>query len=127
MTPFGCEIRKLRSERGVTLSDMAKALQVSPAYLSALEHGKRGKPSDLMVYQICSYLNIIWDDAEKLQKLAAISRPRVVVDTRDLTPNATLLANLLADCIHTLSEDKIKFFIEYLSPKKENKLEERPY
>ena len=49
MTPFGREIRKMRSERGVTLSDMAKALQVSPAYLSALEHGKRGKPSIPMV------------------------------------------------------------------------------
>ena len=62
----------MRSERGVTLSHMAEALQVSPAYLSALEHGKRGKPSIPMVNQICSYFNIIWDDAEKIQKLAAI-------------------------------------------------------
>tara|TARA_B100001093_G_scaffold175190_1_gene167950 strand:+ start:3485 stop:3868 length:384 start_codon:yes stop_codon:yes gene_type:complete len=127
MTPFGREIRKMRSERGVTLSDMAKALQVSPAYLSALELGKRGKPSKPMVYQICSYFNIIWDDAEKIQKLAAISRPRVVVDTGDLTPDATLLANLLADRIHTLSEDKIIFLIECLSSKKEHKPEESPH
>ena len=110
----------MRSERGVTLSDMAKALQVSPAYLSALEHGKRGKPSKPLVYQICSYFNIIWDDAEKIQKIAAVSRPRVVVDTRELTSDATLLANLLADQIHTLSEDKIRFLIKYLSLKKEH-------
>ena len=120
MTPFGQEIRKMRSERGVTLSHMAEALQVSPAYLSALEHGKRGKPSISMVNQICSYFNIIWDDAEKIQKLAAISRPRVIVDTKDLSPDATLLANLLAEGIHTLSEDKIRFLIGYLSSKPEH-------
>lgn len=114
----------MRLERGVTLSHMAEALQVSPAYLSALEHGKRGKPSIPMINQICSYFNIIWDDAEKIQELAAISRPRVVVDTRDLSPDATLLANLLAKGIHTLSEDKIKFLIGYLSSEPEHNPEE---
>jgi transcriptional regulator with XRE-family HTH domain len=45
MTPLGARIRQLRDERGVTLKDMAKALHVSSAYLSALEHGRRGKPT----------------------------------------------------------------------------------
>ena len=44
MTPFGDRMRKLRAERNVTLKDMAEALGVSSAYLSALEHGKRGRP-----------------------------------------------------------------------------------
>ena len=44
MTPFGDRMRKLRSERGITLKEMAEALGVSSAYLSALEHGKRGRP-----------------------------------------------------------------------------------
>uniref|UniRef100_UPI00146FE038 helix-turn-helix domain-containing protein n=1 Tax=Escherichia coli TaxID=562 RepID=UPI00146FE038 len=45
MTPFGRKLRELRAERGITLKDMAAALRVTPAYLSALEHGKRGRPS----------------------------------------------------------------------------------
>ena len=44
MTPFGAKIRALRAERGVSQKDMAAALGVSAAYLSALEHGRRGVP-----------------------------------------------------------------------------------
>ena len=45
MTPLGAKLRALREQRGVTLKDMAKALNVSSAYLSALEHGRRGTPT----------------------------------------------------------------------------------
>lgn len=45
MTPFGEKLRALRDARGITQAELASALDVSPAYLSALEHGKRGAPS----------------------------------------------------------------------------------
>ena len=50
---------------------MAASLGVSAAYLSALEHGRRGVPSWAMVQKIIGYFNVIWDDAEELQRLAA--------------------------------------------------------
>lgn len=104
MTPFGAKLRQLRQERGVTLKDMAAALSVSPAYLSALEHGKRGVPTWYMVHRIIAFFNVIWDEAEELQRLAEISDPRVVVDTAGLEPEATALANLLAQRIRGLSK-----------------------
>lgn len=107
MTPFGKKLREMRREKGVTLTDMAEALEVSPAYLSALEHGKRGRPSLLLQHQICGYFNIIWDEAEALQRLARISHPRVTVDTAGLSPDATELANLLAERIGDLPDDMI--------------------
>lgn len=107
MTPFGKKLREMRREKGVTLTDMAEALEVSPAYLSALEHGKRGRPSLLLQHQICGYFNIIWDEAEALQRLARISHPRVTVDTAGLSPDATELANLLAERIGDLPNDLI--------------------
>ena len=45
MTPFGRKLREMRRARGATLSEMAEALGVSAAYLSALEHGRRPKPT----------------------------------------------------------------------------------
>ncbi|MFX8601142.1 helix-turn-helix domain-containing protein, partial [Acinetobacter baumannii] len=45
MTPFGLKLRELRRSHGVSLKAMAEALEVSSAYLSALEHGHRGRPS----------------------------------------------------------------------------------
>lgn len=96
MTPFGRRVRDLRAERGVTLTEMARAIGVTPTYLSALETGKRGKPTWALTQRIIAYFNVIWDEAEDLQRLAELSQPRVVVDTADLSPQATELANLLA-------------------------------
>lgn len=104
MTPFGERMRHMRARKGVTQKEMAAALGVSAAYLSALEHGRRGVPSWPLIQKIVGYFNVIWDDAEELQRLAATSHPRVTVDTVGLSPQATLLANRLAGAIGTLSE-----------------------
>jgi transcriptional regulator with XRE-family HTH domain len=117
MTPFGRRLRELRRERGIALKDMAKALDVSSAYLSALEHGHRGRPTRPMVHGICAYLNIIWDDAEELQELARLSHPRVVVDTAGLSPAATELANRLAERIAKLDEETITRLLAALDGK----------
>lgn len=107
MTPFGERIRVLRAERGVSQKDMAAAIGVSPAYLSALEHGRRGVPSWTLIQKMIGYFNIIWDDAEELQLLAETSHPRVRIDTSGLSPAATALANLLAESIGRLGDADI--------------------
>lgn len=104
MTPFGQRLRQLRAERGLTLKQMAADLSVSPAYLSALEHGHRGRPNRRFVHRVCQALNIIWDDAEELQRIADLSHPRVAVDTSGLSPEATEFANRLAEQIGELDE-----------------------
>lgn len=106
MTPFGARLRALRQARGLTLSRMAADLGVSPAYLSALEHGRRGRPPFAFVQRVIAYFNVIWDDAEELARLAELSHPRVVVDTAGLSPEATELANLLARDIAKLTRDQ---------------------
>ncbi len=107
MTPFGARMRALRTERGMTLKDLASQLQVSAAYLSALEHGRRGAPSIGLVHQVCDIMGLIWNQAEELAALARLSHPRVVVDTAGLTPEQTALANRLAQSIQRLSPETI--------------------
>ena len=107
MTPFGERIRALRRERGVTQGEMAKALGISSAYLSALEHGHRGRPTWQMLQRIIGYLNVIWDDAEELERLSALSHPKITVETAGLSPRATQLANRLAETIGTLADEDI--------------------
>ena len=116
MTPFGEKLRVIRAARGLALKDMAAGLQVSPAYLSAMEHGRRGKPSRRFVHRVCQFLGIIWDEAEELQRLADLSHPRVVVDTAGLSVKATLFANLLADRIAGLEEDKLDRLLREVDP-----------
>lgn len=107
MTPFGARLRRLRAERGVSQKEMAAAIGVSAAYLSALEHGRRGAPSWPLVQKVVGYFNVIWDEAEELQRLAASSHPRVVVDTAGLSPKATKVANHLASVIGGLDDDSL--------------------
>jgi transcriptional regulator with XRE-family HTH domain len=118
MTPFGAKLRDLRRARGIALKDMAKGLGVSAAYLSALEHGHRGRPNRAFVHRICAYFNIIWDEAEELQALAQLSHPRVTVDTAGLSPEQTELANRLAERIEKLDTETVRRMLGLLEGKK---------
>ena len=114
MTPFGAKVRAYREERGLTLKAMAKDLEISEAYLSSLEHGYRGRPSEALVVQVCEYFNLIWDDYEEMHCLARVSHPKVTVDTSGLTPAHTELANTLAERIRDLPEADAKAMLARL-------------
>lgn len=114
MTPFGVKLRKMRKARAMSLKDLARAVGVSSAYLSALEHGKRGQPSWYLTQRIIAHFNIIWDEAEELENLAALSHPRAVIDTSFLSPDATELANRLAENIHKLSPADLEAMLKII-------------
>jgi transcriptional regulator with XRE-family HTH domain len=108
MTPLGAKIRQLREERGISLKDMAKALNISSAYLSALEHGRRGKPTGFLLHRMITFFNVIWDEAEEFQRLAEISDPKITIDTAGLLPEATELSNRLAADIGKLDAEDLR-------------------
>ena len=114
MTPFGERLRTLREERGILLKDMAADLGVSATYLSALEHGRRSKPNWSFVQRVIHYFNIIWDEADELQRLADLSDPRIVVETAGLSQKATLFANLLSRTIGELSDAELDAHVTLL-------------
>jgi transcriptional regulator with XRE-family HTH domain len=111
-------MRKLRAERSVTLKQMADAIGVSSAYLSALEHGKRGRPGWHLIQRIIAYFNIIWDEAEEVVRLARISHPRITIDTAGLSPQATELSNRLADDIGKLDSTVLDEILSVLDRRK---------
>ncbi len=119
MTPFGEKIRKLRADRAITLKEMSASIGVSSAYLSALEHGKRGRPGWHLIQRIITYFNIIWDEAEEVTRLARISHPRITIDTSGLNPLATELANRLADDISKLEPQTLSELLRVLSARKQ--------
>ena len=119
MTPFGEKMRKLRADRAITLKQMSTAIGVSSAYLSALEHGKRGRPGWHLIQRIIAYFNIIWDEAEEVTRLARISHPRITIDNSGLNPLATELANRLADDIGKLEPQTLNELLTVLSAKKQ--------
>lgn len=107
MTPFGARVRALRDARGIQMKRMAADLNLSSAYLSALEHGHRGRPAPGLVMQIAGYFGLIWDEAEELKRLAELSHPRVTIDTAGLSPAHTELANRLAERMRDLPDETV--------------------
>ena len=112
MTPFGSKMRQWRRQKSLTQQQQAKFLGVSKAYISALETGARGRPSPVVVDQICVWLGLIWDDAEELKRLASLSHPKPTIDVRNQTAEAVYLANLFARNINRLSATECQQFID---------------
>jgi transcriptional regulator with XRE-family HTH domain len=114
MTPFGARLRDLRQIKGIQLQKMAADLNISAAYLSALEHGHRGKPAPGLVMQICGYLDCIWDEAEDLKRLAELSHPKVTLDTSGLSPAKTELANRLRLGLRAMPDEQVERLLSLL-------------
>ncbi len=114
MTPFGVKIRDWRHRKNLTLYQQAKVLGVTPAYLSALENGMRGRPSAVLVDQICVWLGLIWDDAEELKRLAGLSHPKPTVNVRGSNAEAVYLANFLAQNIDRLSPTDCQLLTDFI-------------
>ena len=107
MTPFGLKLRSLRKDKNISITELAKVLKVSTAYLSMLENGKRGKPPNGMVELICAYFGLIWDDSEELKNAANISDTNAQINTTSLGINATTLTNVLKNNIKWLKNDEL--------------------
>lgn len=114
MTPLGVEIRRLRTSKRMTLKTHAAAVGVTPAYLSALEHGHRGLPTDEMLARIAVGLGLTDDELSRLNDLLEYSRPKVTLDTCGLTPVATEVANRLAVSIASLSDAELNALLAFL-------------
>ena len=114
MTPFGLKIRDWRHRKNRTLLQQAEVLGVTSAYLSALETGTRGRPSAVLVDQICVWLGLIWDDAEELKRLASLSHPKPTINARGGSAEAVYLANFLAQNIDRLSSDDCQLVVDLI-------------
>jgi transcriptional regulator with XRE-family HTH domain len=114
MTPFGQRLRDLRQQHGRALKDMARALKVSSAYLSALEHGHRAQPKPGFVQQVAAYFNLAWEEVDELKALAELSDPKPSISTRGLSPLATEVANRLKRQIKSLDETALKAILKQL-------------
>ena len=124
MTPFGAKIRGWRQSKNRTLHQQAEALGVSAAYLSALENGFRGRPSAVLVDQICVWLGLIWDDAEELKRLATLSHPKPTINARGHNADAIYMVNFLAQNIDRLSATDCRAISDFIANRLQKAIDE---
>jgi transcriptional regulator with XRE-family HTH domain len=107
-TQFGKELKKLRIDLGITLMEMANKIEVSSAFLSAIETGKKRIPDNFLGV-LSENFEAIATERRKYEVLINQARQEVSLPLHDATYNDAMLATALARRFSSLSaEDKKK-------------------
>ena len=62
MNPFGTYVRTKREEAGMTLTEFARQLEISPAYWSRIETGRENPPKDELIKKAATILGLSVDE-----------------------------------------------------------------
>ena len=62
MNPFGIYVRTKREEVGMTLTEFARQLEISPAYWSRIETGRENPPKDELIKKAATILGLSEDE-----------------------------------------------------------------
>lgn len=114
MTEFGKFLRKIRIDREELLYTMANALGVSPAFLSAVETGRKPIPHDLPS-KIVTLYHLSDEQAQELYEVASASMSHVRINLDDdFTPKKEMVMAFTRK-IDSLTDDEIEAINSVLS------------
>jgi len=116
MTPFGLFMRKLRLESGLLLKDMAESMGVSSAYLSALEHGKKGAPNADFVSLLEAKLKLNAAQRDELRRAVRDSATNLAIPPK-ATPLGFQAAHAFARKLPNLSEQQLRAVMNIVQDK----------
>jgi transcriptional regulator with XRE-family HTH domain len=116
MTPFGLFMRKLRLDQGLLLKDVAEVMGVSSAFLSALEHGKKGTPSADFVSSLENKLKLNAAQREELRRSVRDSATHVAIPPK-ATPLGFQAAHAFARKLPNLSEKQLRLLLKIVEDK----------
>ena len=113
LTKFGREIRKARLDTEQTLGSMADALQLSPAFLSGIETGRKKIPAKV-VQQIRDFFDKLDHKIDNLEELADVANQTVQLD--GISPQQQMLVAGFARS--PLDPEQLRMFAELLKSQK---------
>lgn len=105
ITALGKELRKLRLEKGEVMKDMANAIKVSSAYLSAVERGKKA-PSEKMISGIKAQYQLSCSEIKSLHEAVVLSQNHISIDLNDSDDEDRMLATAFARKFKSLEESE---------------------
>lgn len=88
-------MRTLRVQHAITMSSLCDAINISTAYLSSLERGKKGSPSKELLQKIISYFSLSEKEISELQQAVEESRLNIKMP-EGADPDVYRVANLLS-------------------------------
>lgn len=116
-TEFGKELRKLRIDKDETLATMAKKLNISISYLSAIETGIRSVPNDFIEKLSIKY-KLSKKETETFIEAMNRSKTSIDISLTSTLPFQRDLAIMLARKLPDLSDDECKKMLSILKEDK---------
>lgn len=119
VTAFGKFCRKLRIDRGQIMLNMAELLQVSPAFLSAVENGKKNIPAK-WYEKIISLYDLSESKAAELKSAIDKSKDEIKIDLRSQSESDRDLAIAFAREFTSLNKQQKEEIFRMLSKKRKD-------
>lgn len=119
LTELGKYLRRYRIDRGMLLKDMASALKLTPAYISAIENGKR-PPTLELVKNIQQVFRFNENDAKNLMDAYYQTVKAITINIDSANDRQTDLGLIFARKIDSLSDEQITQISQILHSKNNN-------
>ena len=113
MSPFSEFLHQLRRRYDVRQTELAALLGYEQSYISALEIGLKGPPTEEFVQRLGAALPLSDAEREQLRQAAHVSNRKVVLEP-DAPPDHFLLLDDLRKELHEASPRQIRMIREIL-------------
>ena len=113
MSPFANLLHSLRMKHGIRQVDLAALIGYDQTYISAVESGLKGPPTDEFVNRLGQALPLTKLELQELQIAADASQRKLIVDL-DTPEDAYWLLKDLRDNFRTLSSTQIRVIRDVL-------------
>lgn len=112
LTNFGKALRKIRIDNNELLKDMASKLDVTVAYLSAVENGNREVP-DSWIDILANKYYLSTSEKKQLQQYAYEKKDNLKINLSDINQDEKELALAFARSFKELSDDDMKTLMRF--------------
>ncbi|KJV35685.1 helix-turn-helix domain-containing protein [Luteibacter yeojuensis] len=120
LSPFGKLLRKMRIDRDKTLADLAGLANVSTAFVSAVETGRKAVPPSF-IDAVTRGLSLTASEESSLAQAAAGQAKEVTISLANGSDRARELAVAFARRFENLSEGEVESLFKQIAPPRGDK------
>lgn len=113
MSPFSCLLTKLRHQARLRQSELAELVGYEQSYLSALEVGVKGPPTEEFLSRLVAALSLDAADVEQLREAAEASQRKIQIPS-DVPPSIYMLCHELRKQIEHLHPTQVEAILAIL-------------
>ncbi len=117
MSPFSEFLHTIRVRHGLRQADLARRIGYEQSYISALEVGLKGPPTDEFAERLAVALELTGEEQTKLRAAVRASQRKLVIDADTPTDVYWLLQDL-RDEIQDLSPAQVRAIREVIAIRK---------